>query len=257
MEAPIPQEEAQDLSMNLSEEAKEGKLHLFCPVDSCQSRFMDSNALALHVQKQHFKSNSSRCPHCSYCLTNDERGKEHWLSHHQDVCAACVLVFTSVYGPQLWKKVHVKPSSMEKAPNAILTVTSRKRRAPGSGNESMTSDSEQSATASTESDHQDSDAERQSKRSRKQSCPKKVIAVVNDDESEDEYEDEEASEDDQNSKSPQHKRKKTRRCIRCPDRPIFASRARLRLHRRTRHRIARIASAFVVAEEMSNIEVTN
>ncbi|KAA0202449.1 hypothetical protein HAZT_HAZT011317 [Hyalella azteca] len=199
MEAPIPQEEAQDLSMNLSEEVKEGKLHLFCPVDTCQSRFMDSNSLALHVQKQHFESNSSRCPHCSYCLTNDERGKEHWLSHHQDVCAACVLVFTSVYGPQLWKKVHVKPASSEKNPDAILTVTSRKRRAPGCGNESVTSDSEQSATASTESDHQDSDAERQSKRSRKQSCPKKVIAVVNDDDSEDEYEDEEASEDDQNS----------------------------------------------------------
>lgn len=237
----MPQAEAQDLSMSPVEEEQDEKSSLVCPVENCPTRFSDTNTLAVHLQKDHITGNSTRCPHCSYCLTKDESAKDHWLTHHQDVCAACVLVFTSVYGPQLWKKVHVKPSGQDSPLDAIVSGLSRKRSAPGSGHDSTSSDSEHSAeSVSAESDHPDSDSERLCKRSRKQSCPKKVITVVNEENMDEE--DDEASEEDTESRSLQHKRKKTRRCIRCPHRPVFATHARLQAHRRTKHRTTRLLS---------------
>ncbi|KAF2350855.1 Zinc finger C2H2-type [Trinorchestia longiramus] len=255
LQALLPQAEAHDLTISPVEVLENAKPLLVCPVESCPSRFTDSDALAIHVQKQHIVGNSSRCPHCSYCLTSRETDKDHWLTHHKDVCAACVLVFTSVYGPQLWKKVHARQNSTDTNLDTAMAGVSRKRPAPGSGNDSMASDSDPSAeSASTESDHQDSDSERLCKRSRKQSCPKKVIAVV--DEENDNDEDDEASDSGHDTKFYQNKRKKTRRCIRCPDRPVFSTHARLRVHRRTRHRTTRLSSA-LSTDNSKKIETTD
>ena len=46
-----------------------------------------------------------KCPHCSVTLSPGDALKDHWMQHHEDVCPQCIPVFTSVYSPQLWKKV--------------------------------------------------------------------------------------------------------------------------------------------------------
>ena len=227
-----PQDEAQDLSVTTSASV-DASLSLVCPVECCPIKFNDSNTLAVHLQRSHSGEAVSRCPHCSYCLSNDQLAKDHWLTHHHEVCATCVYVFTSIYGPQLWKKVHVKRNSDDGSLNAIVTGLSRKRSAPSSINGSLSSESDHCESVSAESDH--SDAERLCKRSRKQSCPKKVIAVTEEvtDEDCDETED---SDEQSNTKLIDQRRKKSRRCLKCPHRPIFSTYARLRIHKRNRHR---------------------
>ena len=241
---PEHQDEAQDLSVctPITDNLEEGNIPLVCPVETCPIKFNDSNALAVHLQSCHSNKSVSCCPHCSFSLTKDELAKDHWLTHHQEVCAACVHVFTAIFGAQLWKKVHAKQSCPDTSLDTIVSGLSRKRSAPCSLNDSL-SESDNCESVSAESDHHESDNERHYKRSRKQSCPKKVIAVAEDgsDEELSDFEDVE-SDDQTNYKSLEQKRRKSRRCLQCPHRPVFATNAKLRIHRRNRHRTVKPAS---------------
>ncbi|MCL4152454.1 UNVERIFIED_CONTAM: hypothetical protein GTU68_052385, partial [Idotea baltica] len=181
------QEIAQDLSMKRHFPGEE-TLSLICPIEECSRPCESSGILADHVRLEHGGLFASRCPHCSYSLTQDELAKDHWLTHHEDVCNACVHVFTSVYGPQLWKKVHVRPQSSESPLNAIVSGLNKKRpdpepapmMSPKCEIQSNDSLSLHSFPSSPASESPDNDIERFSKRQRKQSCPKKVVAVASD-----------------------------------------------------------------------------
>ncbi|KAK3855830.1 hypothetical protein Pcinc_037795 [Petrolisthes cinctipes] len=90
----------------------------------------DHNNCPHTTHNNHYDNNTSSCPHCGYQLTHDELSRDHWLTHHSEVCAVCVRVFTAVYGPQLWKKVHVRHGAQESpALDAIVSGLNRKRTA--------------------------------------------------------------------------------------------------------------------------------
>ncbi|XP_076042439.1 zinc finger transcriptional factor charlatan [Oratosquilla oratoria] len=163
-------------------------LTLVCPVSGCAQRFGVGAVLAEHVRSEHGGTGIKRCPHCNYSLTQNELSKDHWLTHHQEVCVACVYVFTAVYGPHLWKKVHVKPSTKESPLDAIVTGLNRKRTATSALRPRTRSSSNAIkvpflpiAIEDHSDDPSDSldgkDLERLNKRSRKQRCPKKVITM--------------------------------------------------------------------------------
>ncbi|XP_066965142.1 zinc finger protein 425-like [Macrobrachium rosenbergii] len=250
---PAVQETAHDLSMKteIRSEPSPPSSPLICPVNGCSQTLSGGGALAEHVRSDHGGSGASCCPHCGYQLTHDELSRDHWLTHHKEVCAACVHVFTAVYGPQLWKKVHVRPSSLESPLDAIVTGLNRKRTVndvfpsppvPAVANTPTMIESAIPAanreSPSPVAEVQEPDTERFSKRSRKQSCPKKVITVA-----------ESESNEESTSSTPRRrvplkvKRKAlanhpgfaNRQCRRCPRRPIFSSRARLQLHIRWTH----------------------
>ena len=249
-----PQDEAQDLSMSASPpKSSSEKSVLMCPVDDCTGQFAENSGLTQHLEKVHFNRGISRCPHCGISLGCDESSRDHWMSHHQDVCIPCVLVFTSIFGAQMWKKVHMKQAALQETSlDVIVSGLSRKRSAPNSeaGSTGTPESDLSSENISIDSDHADSDYERQHKRSRKQRCPKKVVSVLQLDE-----ENEECLEDHSRRNVSDHKRRKSFRCLRCPNKPSFASYAKLRVHSRNRHRIVRksgsnIAKA-LVSEEIS------
>ncbi|KAG7173992.1 zinc finger protein 628-like [Homarus americanus] len=249
---PIPavQDVAHDLSVRseINCTSPQASSPLVCPVDGCGHTVGSGGALAEHVRGEHGGAGGSCCPHCGYQLTHDELSRDHWLTHHNEVCAACVHVFTAVYGPQLWKKVHVRPASLESPLDAIVTGLNRKRTATDIGPIvpsvitplALISPSSipQRDSPSPDSDQQDTDSERFNKRSRKQSCPKKVITV------------EQAGSNSGSSSNSLRRRSSlrtrcravlnrpgftSRQCHRCPRRPVFASRARLQLHVKWSH----------------------
>ena len=301
------QQQQQDLAQDLSikREPTESTLQalhrsndallpqLLCPVSECNRSFSIPGTLADHMRSDHSADGASKCPHCRYTLTNDELSKDHWLTHHKDVCPACVHVFTAVYGPQLWKKVHVKSQPSESPLDAIVSGLSRKRTSSnangGSSSASTSSDICQPPQMSPQSDisgypsephspsseNQDYDSERysnsssSSKRSRKQRCPKKVIAFENDEDEEMEeiYEEnvpshvcnEETkditkfSEDMVTSKPLSSKEPKSKiplvsssssmyskHCLKCRRRPQFSSHLRLQTHKHWRHRRSKL-----------------
>ncbi|KAK7080515.1 hypothetical protein SK128_023141, partial [Halocaridina rubra] len=265
---PAVQETAHDLSMKSETKAplSPGSAPLVCPVDGCGQTLGSSGALAEHVRIEHGGTGASCCPHCGYQLTHDELSRDHWLTHHKEVCAACVHVFTAVYGPQLWKKVHVRPTSLESPLDAIVTGLNRKRTvndslvssiAPSATPVSTVSDSTtppNRESPSPVSDVQDNDNERYSKRSRKQSCPKKVITVPESNGNK------EVSCNIQRRKVPLKVKKKAlvnypgfanRQCRRCPRRPIFSSKARLQLHVKWTHG-RRIGNRYFTAHKASS-----
>lgn len=247
---PIPavQDVAHDLSVRteVSSTVSQASPSLVCPVDGCGHTVDSSGALAEHVRSEHGGAGGSCCPHCGYQLTHDELSRDHWLTHHNEVCAACVHVFTAVYGPQLWKKVHVRPASLESPLDAIVTGLNRKRTVTDNlpagplvmNPAGIAPSVQQRDSPSPDSDLQDADSERFNKRSRKQSCPKKVITVA-----------EVGSNSGCSSNSIRRRgsfrtRRKavlnrpsflSRQCHRCPRRPVFASRARLQLHVKWSH----------------------
>nr|XP_045605246.1 zinc finger protein 628-like [Procambarus clarkii] len=246
---PAVQDVAHDLSIRseLNSNASQVSSPLVCPVEGCGHTVSSGGALAEHVRGEHGGAGGSCCPHCGYQLTHDELSRDHWLTHHNEVCAACVHVFTAVYGPQLWKKVHVRPASLESPLDAIVTGLNRKRTAtdvlPNVPSVItplalvVASSLPQRDTPSPDSDQQDTDSERFNKRSRKQSCPKKVITVA-----------ESGSKTGSISNSVRRRslRKRYRAmlnrpkflshpCHRCSHRPVFASRARLQLHVKWSH----------------------
>lgn len=245
---PAVQDAAHDLSVRteVNPTVSQASPSLVCPVDGCGHTVDSSGALAEHVRGEHGGAGGSCCPHCGYQLTHDELSRDHWLTHHNEVCAACVHVFTAVYGPQLWKKVHVRPASLESPLDAIVTGLNRKRTitdnlptAPSVMTPAgLAPFVQQRDSPSPDSDLQDTDSERFNKRSRKQSCPKKVITVA-----------EVGSNNGCSSNSLRRRgsfrtRRKavlnrpgflSRQCHRCPRRPVFASRARLQLHVKWSH----------------------
>lgn len=248
--SPIPpvQDVAHDLSIRSENRSpRQASSPLVCPVDGCGHMVGCSSSLADHIREDHGGAGGSSCPHCGYQLTHDELSRDHWLTHHNEVCAACVHVFTAVYGPQLWKKVHVRPSSVESPLDAIVTGLNRKRTANDGSPTDLSLEGPLSIMTSLStvhrdspspgSDTQDTDSERFCKRSRKQRCPKKVITVA---------------EDSSNGSSLNTTRKHnsmrlrrramlnrpgfvSRQCHKCPRRPVFASRARLQLHVKWSH----------------------
>ena len=248
--SPIPpvQDVAHDLSIRSENRSpRQASSPLVCPVDGCGHMVGCSSSLADHIREDHGGAGGSSCPHCGYQLTHDELSRDHWLTHHNEVCAACVHVFTAVYGPQLWKKVHVRPSSVESPLDAIVTGLNRKRTANDGSPADLSLEGPLSIMTSLStlhrdspspgSDTQDTDSERFCKRSRKQRCPKKVITVA---------------EDSSNGSSLNTTRKQnsmrlrrramlnrpgfvSRQCHKCPRRPVFASRARLQLHVKWSH----------------------
>ncbi|KAK8740491.1 hypothetical protein OTU49_002935 [Cherax quadricarinatus] len=250
--APLPavQDVPHDLSIRseVNSSANPVSYPFVCPVEGCGHTVSSGGALAEHVRTEHGGASGSCCPHCGYQLTHDELSRDHWLTHHNEVCAACVHVFTAVYGPQLWKKVHVRPASLESSLDAIVTGLNRKRTAtdvlPTMPSVItplalvVTSSVPQRDSPSPESDQQDTDSERFNKRSRKQSCPKKVITV---------------SESGSNTGSSSNSARRrsslrirhkamlnrpgflSRQCHRCSRRPVFGSRARLQLHVKWSH----------------------
>lgn len=141
--SPVPeQEEAHDLSLKGEnrtfrddEDSRNNGNREFtsspilCPADDCGYSANTTASLASHIRQSHGRSETPCCPHCGYQLTHDELSRDHWLTHHSEVCAACVHVFTAVYGPQLWKKVHVRPGTLESPLDAIVTGLNRKRTA--------------------------------------------------------------------------------------------------------------------------------
>lgn len=249
--SPVPpmQDVAHDLSMRseASLSPSQASSPLVCPVDGCGVIVGCGSSLAEHIRDSHGGSGGSSCPHCGYQLTHDELSRDHWLTHHSEVCAACVHVFTAVYGPQLWKKVHVRPTSLESPLDAIVTGLNRKRTAndgqPGEPLDTALSvlttlAMHQRDSPSPGSDTQDTDSERFCKRSRKQRCPKKVITVAED------GEDGASSGGAARKNSLVRARRRavlnrpgfvSRQCHRCPRRPVFASRARLQLHVKWTH----------------------
>ena len=255
----LQQDSAQDLSIKreiVPELQKPNNINqLVCPVNKCNESFSIPGSLADHVRADHVGEGASKCPHCSYPLTNDELSKDHWLTHHKDVCSACVHVFTAVYGPQLWKKVHVKTQPSESPLDAIVNGLNRKRRAitispsPDAQNyppQSSPSDlSCQSEPHSPMSENQDYDGERMSKRSRKQRCPKKVIAVEDEEDDDEKFNDDELINDLSTNTDNDNKntiRKTTKRklllkycCVKCKHRPLFSSKIRLQMHKKWRH----------------------
>lgn len=251
--SPVPpmQDVAHDLSMRSEASSSPGQASspLACPVDSCGVVVGCGSSLAEHIRDSHGGSGGSSCPHCGYQLTHDELSRDHWLTHHAEVCAACVHVFTAVYGPQLWKKVHVRPTSLESPLDAIVTGLNRKRTANDGqppGGEAFESPlsiltslaAHQRDSPSPGSDTQDTDSERFCKRSRKQRCPKKVITVAEEGE-----EGGASSAGGRKHGSVRARRRAmlnrpgfvSRQCHRCPRRPVFASRARLQLHVKWSH----------------------
>lgn len=248
--SPIPpmQDVAHDLSIRseTNPSPSQASSPLVCPVDGCGVMVGCGSSLAEHIRDSHGGSGGSSCPHCGYQLTHDELSRDHWLTHHSEVCAACVHVFTAVYGPQLWKKVHVRPTSLESPLDAIVTGLNRKRTAndgqPGEPMDASLSvltslSMHHRDSPSPGSDTQDTDNERFSKRSRKQRCPKKVITVA------EEGENSAAAGASRKHNSVRGRRRAmlnrpgfvSRQCHRCPRRPIFASRARLQLHVKWSH----------------------
>lgn len=244
------QDVAHDLSMRseASRSPSQASSPLVCPVDGCGVMVGCGSSLAEHIRDSHGGSGGSSCPHCGYQLTHDELSRDHWLTHHSEVCAACVHVFTAVYGPQLWKKVHVRPTSLESPLDAIVTGLNRKRTAndgqpgePLDASFSVLATANMRDTPSPGSDTQDTDNtdnERFCKRSRKQRCPKKVITVA------EEGENGAASSNAGKKHSAGRARRRamlnkpgfvSRQCHRCPRRPVFASRARLQLHVKWSH----------------------
>ncbi|KAB7502893.1 Protein charlatan [Armadillidium nasatum] len=220
----------------------EKTLLLICPVEECSKPCETSGILAEHVRRDHGGLFASRCPHCTYRLTQDELSKDHWLTHHEDVCNACVHVFTSVYGPQLWKKVHVRPQSSSSPLNAIVNGLKRKSEpeviiSVSQDGLSNSSSYEQFYPLSSASENTDCDGERSSKRQRKQSCPKKVITILSENEDRTEQVTEEMSEVSSSAKvQPMKKKRKRIKCLRCPNRNAFSTFARLRAHRKLKHK---------------------
>lgn len=248
------QDVAHDLSMRseTNPSPSQASSPLVCPVDGCGVMVGSGSALAEHIRDAHGGSGGSSCPHCGYQLTHDELSRDHWLTHHSEVCAACVHVFTAVYGPQLWKKVHVRPTSLESPLDAIVTGLNRKRTAndgqPGEPLDAslnvLTSLSvHQRDSPSPGSDTQDTDNERFCKRSRKQRCPKKVITVAEDGEDSGSASGSSGATRSKHSSIVRARRRAmlnrpgfvSRQCHRCPRRPVFASRTRLQLHVKWSH----------------------
>ncbi|XP_037795531.1 zinc finger protein 628-like [Penaeus monodon] len=252
---PPPSGEEQDAAHDLSVRSEDSpalspvSTPLVCPVDGCNQTFGSSGALAEHMRTDHGGSGASCCPHCGYQLTHDELSRDHWLTHHSEVCAACVHVFTAVYGPQLWKKVHVRPTSLESPLDAIVTGLSRKRTANDAFPAAPSALAPvapvapvcvpQRESPSPDSDIQDADSERFNKRSRKQSCPKKVITTV----AESGSGGASSGTATRRRGSTKVRRKATasrpgfqgRQCYRCPHRPVFTSRTRLQMHMQWSH----------------------
>jgi len=229
---------------------------VICPVDKCNERYNDANTLANHLEASHGNEGITKCPHCAFCLAiNDEHSKDHWLVHHQDVCPLCVHVFTSIYGAQLWKKVHARQTStvsitstnQENNNNSldlIVNGLSRKRPAPDDEMESgyLNSESDHSENMSVDSEHQDSDTERQScKRSRKQSCPQKVVNIPDeiDNQIDKDFQEKHMGMDVK-------KRNRSHKCLRCPTLPTFPNYARLRAHYKTKHRALKKSGTNIV-----------
>ncbi|CAL4146350.1 unnamed protein product, partial [Meganyctiphanes norvegica] len=251
-EEPV-QDTAQDLSVRSisSASTSPSPTPMPCPVESCEHTSESGGALAEHLRNEHGGSGTSFCPHCGYELTQDEFSRDHWLTHHNEVCAACVHVFTGVYGPQLWKKVHVRPSTSDQSPlDVIVNGLNRKRTATEAFANGIqvphvtlplmipvTQLGQESPSPG--SDTLESDADKFNKRSRKQSCPKKVITVS-------ERKNDNRVKAGGLGRNGKCKRKRTRvtslpngiatrKCSKCPNRPAFTSLARLNIHTQWHH----------------------